>query len=165
MLRQLWIDARVRLAALFGRDRLYARVDEELQFHLAMRVQRLIESGIPPGEAQARARRELGNRALLTEQSLDSWRYRLRDTLLQDIRFGLRTLRKNAGFTATAVLSLALGIGANTAIFRLFDALLFRGLPVERPDELVLATRRSGDRSNIMMNNRQREAFAGSETL
>jgi hypothetical protein len=74
MLRQFWIDVRVRLAALFARHHLYSRADEELQFHLAMREQRLMESGVPPGEAHWRARRELGNRTLLTELALDSWR-------------------------------------------------------------------------------------------
>lgn len=165
MLSQFWIDVRTRLAALFGRRRLYARADEELQFHVAMREQRLIESGVPPGEAHTRARRELGNATLLAEQTLDSWGYSFVDTLIQDIRYGLRTLRRNPGFTASAVLSLALGIGANTAIFSLFDTLLFRALPVASPRELVLATQRFADRQSLMLNNRQREAFAGSETL
>jgi predicted permease len=165
MLNQFWIDARVRLAALFARRRLHARADEELQFHLAMRQQRLIELGVSAAEARARARRELGNPTLLAEQTLDSWRYSFVDTLLQDVRYGFRTMRKNPGFTATAVLSLALGIGANTAIFRLFDALLFRALPVASPGELVLATLRLSDRQSLMLNNRQREAFAGGEML
>jgi predicted permease len=165
MLSLFWIEVRVRLAALFARRGLHARASEELEFHLAMREQGLIESGVPPAEARERARRELGNPILLAEQTLDSWRYSFVDTLIQDIRYGLRTLRRNPGFTATAVLSLGLGIGANTAIFSLFDTLLFRALPVASPQELVLVTQRFADRQSLMLNNGQREAFAESETL
>ena len=165
MLRQFWIDARVRLAALFARRHIRSRAEEELQFHLAMLEQRHIERGLAPGEARAQARRELGNPTLLTERSLDSWRYAFVSTLIQDARYGLRGFRKNPGFAATAVLSLALGIGANTAIFRLFDALLFRPLPVKSPEELVLVTRHVGDQRSLMLNNAERAAFSGSETL
>src|SRR5690242_1870076 len=106
MLRQLWIDARIRLAALFGRRRIRSRADEELQFHLAMLEQRYIERGVAPIEAQTQARRELGNPTLLTERALDSWRYAFVSTLVQDVRYGLRGFRRNPGFAATAVLSL-----------------------------------------------------------
>jgi hypothetical protein len=131
MLRQIWIDARVRLAALFARRLIRSRAEEELQFHLAMLEQRNIECGLAPAEARAQARRQLGNPTLITEHTLDSWRYAFVSTLIQDVRYGLRAFRKNPGFAATAVLSLVLGIGANTAIFRLFDALF--ALPVKSP--------------------------------
>ena len=165
MLRQLWIDLRTGLAVLFNRRRLYERAEEELQFHLTMREKRLVESGMSPAEARSQARRALGNPTALTERTLDSWRYSSFDALAQDLRYGLRTFRRNPGFTATAVLSLAVGIGANTAIFSLLDALLFRPLPVESPEELVLATLRFGDGQSLMLSNRHREAFTGSETL
>jgi predicted permease len=165
MFRQLWIDARVRFAALFGRREIHSRADEELEFHLEMLEQRHIERGLAPGEARAQARRELGNPTLLTERALDSWRYAFVSTLIQDIRYGLRGFRRNRGFAATAALSLALGIGANTAIFRLFDALLFRPLPVKSPEELVLITQKINDQRSLMLTNGDREAFSGSETL
>ena len=138
MLHQFWIDLRVRLAALFGRRDLYARADEELQFHLAMREQRLIESGVEAEEARRRARRELGNAALLTELSLDSWRYRFMDTLVQDIRCGFRQIRRNPGFAAIAIATLALGIGGITAMFSAFDAILIRPLPYADAGRLVM---------------------------
>jgi predicted permease len=165
MLRQFWIDARVRLAALLARRLIRSRAEEELQFHLAMLEQRNIECGLVPTEARAEARRRLGNPTLITEHALDSWRYAFVSTLIQDVRYGLRGFRKNPGFAATAVLSLALGIGANTAIFRLFDTLLFRPLPVKSPEELVLVTRYVGDERSLMLNNVERAAFSSSETL
>src|SRR5690349_7653781 len=153
MFRQHWIDARVRFGALFATRRIRARADEEIEFHLAMREQRHIERGLAPGEARAQARRELGHPTLLTERTLDSWRYAFVSTLIQDVRCGLRGFRRNPGFAATAALSLALGIGANTAIFRLFDALLFRPLPVKSPEELVLVTQKIGDQRSLMLTN------------
>src|ERR1051326_8421557 len=165
MLRQFWIDARVRLAALFARRSLRSRAEEELQFHLTMLEQRNIERGLAPAEARAQARRQIGNATLIAEHTVDSWRYAFVSTLIQDVRYGLRGFRKNPGFAATAVLSLALGIGANTAIFRIFDALLFRPLPVRSPEELVLVARQVGDQRSLMLNNAERASFSGSETL
>ena len=137
MVQQWWIDIRARLAALFGRRRLYARTDEELQFHLMLLQQRLIDSGVPAAEARARARRQFGNVALVRERTLDSWRYAVMETFVQDVRYGLRALRKRPGFAATAILTLAIAIGASTAIFSVFDALVLRPLPYRDPEQLV----------------------------
>src|ERR1051326_2454270 len=158
------IDVRVRLAALFARRHIRSRVEEELQFHLAMLERRKIECGFAAAESHAQARRQLGNPTLISDRTLDSWGYAFVSTLIQDARYGLRGFCKSPGFAATAVLSLALGIGANTAIFRLFDALLFRPLPVKSPEELVLVTRLVGDQRSLMLNNGERAAFSGSET-
>ena len=136
-LRQFLIELGVRLTALFTRDALRARLDEEMRFHLDMRRARLIESGLSPADAEARARREFGNTLALRESSLDMWRYGSLERLLQDLRYAVRLLRRAPAFAAAAIISLALGIGANAAIFSLVDTVMLRQLPVERPGELV----------------------------
>src|SRR5262249_10378627 len=107
-------------------------------FHLAMREQRLIESGVAPEEARERARRALGNPSLLAEQTLDSWRYPRMDILIQDIRYALRSFRRNPGFSVIAIATLVLGIGGITAMFSAFDAILIRPLPYADAGKLVL---------------------------
>jgi hypothetical protein len=159
MFRQFWIDVRTRVSALFTRRRLYTRADEELQFHLAMREQRLVESGVPPGEAHARARHELGNRTVLAEQTLDSWRYSFVDALIQDVRYGLRTMRRNPGFTLAAILSLSLGIGATTAVFSLMDTVMLRMLPVYNPARLVIFAHRGDGEASTGSNYPLYETF------
>jgi predicted permease len=137
---QWWIDIRARLAASFGRRQLSARTDEELQFHLMLLERRLIDAGLPPAEARIRARRQFGNVTLVRERTLDSWRYAFMDPFVQDLRYGLRSLRKRPGFAATAILILAVAIGASTAIFSVFDALVLRPLLYRDPDQLVWIT-------------------------
>jgi putative ABC transport system permease protein len=134
------IDVRVRLAALFGRRRLFARADEEMQFHLMMLERRLIEAGVPPAEARSRAQRQFGNVIRIRERSLDSWRYAFVDTFFHDLRYAVRALRKNPGFSGTAILILTVSIGASTAIFSAFDALVLRPLPYHAPEQLVEIT-------------------------
>ena len=135
--KQCWLDIRARLAALFRRKEIYQRADEELQFHLAMIEQRMIESGVSPNDARVLARRQLGNTTRIKEQALDAWRYTVADTLIRDFRYAVRTLRKNLSFSATAVLTLALGIGATTAIFSVVYSVLIKPLPYPNADELV----------------------------
>src|SRR5262249_23982828 len=110
----------------------------EVQSHLEMAVHDGTERGLSDREAQQAARREFGNVALVTEATRDIWGWRWLRDAIEDARFGFRTLGKSMGFTITAILTLALGIGANTAIFSLIDAALLKSLPVRAADQLVV---------------------------
>ncbi len=127
-----------RLTYMGRRARLDRELEEEMRFHHEMKVQELVEKGVDEEEARWSARREFGNSSLMMDDSRNAWRFGVLETSLQDIRYGLRTLRRNKVFTSAVILTLALGIGANTAIFTLVDSVMLRYLPVERPAELVL---------------------------
>src|SRR4051794_41086378 len=111
---------------------------EEMGLHLAEKAAELEEDGMTAEGARAEARRRFGNVGLKHEESREIWMTRFLSELGQDIRYGYRTMAANKAFSALAVLSLALGIGANTAIFSLMESILLRSLPVANPESLVV---------------------------
>jgi putative ABC transport system permease protein len=125
------------LKQIFLRRRRYDELSESIRDHLEEKIEDLMEAGLSREEAIRKARREFGNVTLIEERSREVWQWRGLETLFQDLRFGVRMLLKSKSFTAVAILSLALGIGANTAIFQLIDAVRLRMLPVKAPQELA----------------------------
>ncbi|BDC49413.1 hypothetical protein F183_A17290 [Bryobacterales bacterium F-183] len=122
----------------FRRRELESNLDRELQYHLDRRVSDLVASGVAEGDAKRMASREIGGVTQVQEEVRDIWLTRWLRDFAYDMRFSLRAFRKSPSFTATVVLSLALGIGASTAIYSLVDQVLLRPLPVSEPQRLVL---------------------------
>jgi putative ABC transport system permease protein len=134
---RLWQELTFIVRRLIYRSRAERELDEEIRAHLEMETARNVADGMSPEEARLAARRSFGSVALSKEDSRAMWGLGSLEILWQDLRYGVRMLLKNPGFTTIAVLTLSLGIGANTAIFTLLDKVLIRTLPVERPDQLV----------------------------
>jgi putative ABC transport system permease protein len=127
-----------RLLAFGGRHRRARDVDDELAFHLAMRQAEQERAGASPEQARLEATRQFGNVTALKEQTREMWTFPSFESFIQDIRYAFRTLLRSRGFSVVAILVLAIGIGANTAMFSLVDAMLLRGLPYQDADRLVL---------------------------
>jgi predicted permease len=128
----------LRLRALFRKAEMERELDEELRFHLDKETEQNLARGMGPEEARRAALRSFGGVERVKEESRDVRGVRFLEELWQDLRYGLRMLLKHKGFTAVAVLSLGLGIGANTALFSVVDAVLLKSLPVREPERLVL---------------------------
>src|ERR1700680_1363256 len=133
-----WLtEAWLRVKALLTRRRLERDLEEELQFHLSKRAEKNRKLGLPADDARAAARRRFGNVALVKEDCREMWMFSWVETLWKDIRYAARILAKSPGFAAVVIFSLALGIGANTAVFSALNTILLRALPYEHPETLA----------------------------
>src|SRR5437867_8372055 len=141
------------LRRFFHRRRWDDERARELEAYLAIETDENIARGMSPHEARLAARRKLGNRTLVREEIYQMNTFALVDSAWRDLKYGARLLRLNPGFAIVAILSLALGVGANTAIFQLLDAVRLRTLPVNDPQQLVdvrIANTTSGRTGNFL---------------
>ena len=137
----VWKRLRSWLRAVVLRSRMEREMETELRFHIDAFAEDLVERGVPREEALRRARIEFGGVERTKEECRDARGVTVIEGLVQDLRYGLRLLRKNPGFTLLAVLCLALGIGVNTSIFTVLDFTLLRPLPVMEPDQMTILSR------------------------
>src|SRR5437870_7941979 len=133
-----WLDKLpLRFRSLFRKRHVEKELSDELCFHLEKLIEEKIAKGTTLEEARYAALRDLGGVEQIKEECRDMRRVNYLEDFLQDVRYGLRQLRRSPGFTVVAVVTLALGIGAKTAIFTIIQALLLRWLPVPNPQELL----------------------------
>ena len=127
-----------RLLKLFRKRKFQTVLDSELHFHVEQKTSDLIAQGVDPAEARRRAMAKLGGMEAIKQEYRESRATHFLESIFQDIRYALRTLRRSPRFTAVAILTLALGIGANTSIFTLLDQMMLRRLPVDHPEQLQM---------------------------
>jgi hypothetical protein len=137
------------------RNRREEELGDELQFHLDEEAEEREAEGLPPDRAARAARLHLGNRTVVEEQVHAVWTWTLLEQFVQDIRYATRAMAHNRAFTALTVLSLALGIGANTAIYSFMDAVLMRTLPVRDPASLAVVNWHSREQKRDARGNRE----------
>ena len=154
-LNKTWL----RLKAICKRPQLDRDLEDEVTFHLAMREEKNRLAGNDTEESRYAARRQFGNTTAIQEKNREMWSFTSLEGIFQDIRFALRMLRKNSGFAAVAVLTLALGIGANTAIFSVINGILLNPLPYKDP-ERILAMRPNDSPPNLADIQRETRSFS-----
>ena len=134
-----WFDRfRMAVLMLFRRQSETARLNDELQFHLDQQVKENIARGLAPDEARYAALRTFGNPTVLRDEARSSWSWNWLEKFLRDLRYGVRTLTRSPGFSLTAILVMALGIGATTSLFTIVRAVLLKPLPFRDPENLVM---------------------------